>query len=175
MPNFTRETSEVAFRFHRDNEWYIQARDGDLFVLRVHATSERAVELFHRLTAHLDPSVDVVVEHRRDATSWLGALQDLAQVREAIGRLRWPLASSGGVEFTLVTPDDQITLMPSLELVIYSRRDHWSVRLADEGVRARVTAPPAVWHSGHVPWSPAPDLTVALSAFAERLALELAT
>ena len=172
MPNFTHETSEVAVRFHRENEWYVASRSGSIHVWRVRANSERAVELFHRFSAHLDPLVDLAIEHRRDGTSWSRALCALAEVRDAIGRLRWPLSSCGGVELTLVTPDDQLTLMTSLELVIYSRRDNWRARLDDEGVIARAEAPAAIWRSADVPWSPAPELTTALSALVQRLTLE---
>ena len=69
------------------------------------------MDLFIRLSSHLDAVVDVVIEHPRDGTKWFGAMRDLSEARDALGRLRWPLSSSGGVELTLVTPDDQVSLM----------------------------------------------------------------
>ncbi|MEQ1692476.1 MAG: hypothetical protein ABMA00_14400 [Gemmatimonas sp.] len=172
MPDFTHETGEVAIRFHRESEWFVASRAAELYVLRVQANSERAAELFHRLSAHLDPLVDIEIEDEREGHHWHGALRSRDDVREAIGRLRWPLASDGGVEISLVTADDQLTLMRSLELVICSRRDHWRTRLAAEGIAARASAPAAQWRSERTVWSAAPELAAALSALVDRLALE---
>lgn len=173
MSEFVHITGEVAVRFQRDGEWYVAGNRGALNMWRVHANSERAVDLLHRLSAHLDPVVDVVVDDERDAEQWEGALRFLPDVREAIGRLRWPLASYGGVEITLVTPDDQLSLMPSLELFIYSRHETWASRLEAEGVRARSSAPAPVWSPMDVPPRDAPELREALLTLAERLELNM--
>lgn len=175
MPDFTSQASDVAVRFHRDSEWSVAHRDGDVRVWRVHAPSERAVDLFIRLSSHLESVVDVVIEHPRDRTSWFGAARDLPEARDALGRLRWPLSTSGGVELTLVTPDDQLSLMPTLDLVIYARTDRWADLLEAEGVVPRESAPPPLWRPSMVPWSPAPELSAALSAVVERLELEPGT
>ena len=172
MPDFTHETGEIAIRFHRDSEWYVVDRAGDVRVLRVHANGERAVELFLRFSAHLDTLVDVVMTNQRDAAVWQGELRDLGEVREALGRLRWPLASYGGVEVTLVTPSDQLSLMPSLELIICSRDGtDWPMRLAAERVRLASFAP-AEWSTDKVPLTEAPELTAALDLVIQRLELE---
>ncbi len=172
MPDFTNQESDIAIRFHRDSEWSVASRTGDLHMWRVHAPSERAVDLFLRLSAHLDTVVDVVIEHVRDGTSWLGALRPLPAVRDALARLRWPLASSGGVELTLVTPHDQLSLMPTLDLVIYARSDRWTALLEAEGVVPRESAPPVLFRADAVPWSHAPELSAALATAVERLAEE---
>jgi hypothetical protein len=172
MPDFTHETGEVAIRFHRESEWYVVERAEDVRVLRVHANGERAVELFLHFSSYLDSPVDVYVVDHRNASTWEGALRDLAEVRDALGRLRWPLASYGGLEVTLVTPGDQLSLMPSLELVICSRDGHdWPMRLAGERVQLRKTAP-AEWSTDRIPWTDAPELTAALGLVVQRLALE---
>ena len=172
MPDFNSQASEIAIRFQRDSEWSVSHRDGDVYVWRIHAPSERAVDLFMRLSSQLDTPVDVVIEHLRDGTSWFGGMRPLAEVRDALGRLRWPLASSGGVELTFVTPDDQLSLMPTLDLVIYARGDRWAAVLEAEGVLPRESAPPPLWNPSRAPWSPAPDLSAALAALVQRLELE---
>ncbi len=172
MPEFSSQASDVANRFHRDSDWSVASREGDLHVWRVHAPGERAVELFIRLSAQLDPVVDVAIQHPRDGTSWFGALRELQETRDALARLRWPLASNGGVELTLVTANDQVSLMPTLDLVIYARTDRWDVLLEGEGILARETAPPPLWLPSKVPWSPAPELSAALATAVERLELE---
>lgn len=172
MPDFTHETGEIAIRFHRESEWYVLERAGDVRVLRVHANGERAVEMFLHFSAHLTSPVDVFVVNHRDASSWRGDLRELAEVRDTLGRLRWPLASYGGVEVTLVTADDQLSLMPSLELVICSRHgDDWPLRLAHEGVRLRAHTP-VEWSTDQIPLTEAPELTAALTLAIQRLTLE---
>lgn len=175
MPDFTSEASDVAVRFHRDGDWSVAHRDGDVRVWRVHTPGERAVDLFIRLSSHLEAVVDVVIEHPRDGVTWHGDLQFLPEVREALGRLRWPLASSGGVELTLVTADDQLTLMPSLELVIYARNDRWVALLEAEGIQPRERAPRALWQPAAATLPPAPELSAALATMADRLGLEAGT
>jgi hypothetical protein len=172
MPDFTQESSDVAVRFHRDAEWYIVSTIDDVQVLRVWANSERVVELFYRLSAQLDPVVDVVLSDRRAGCTWVGALRFLPEGREAIGRLRWPLATYGGVEGTLVNADDQLSLTPTLELVIYARHDRWRAALEGDGVMQRETPPRALWSPGTTPWGDAPELDAAIAVTVERLALE---
>lgn len=172
MPDFSGQASEVAIRFHRDSEWSVASHRDDVNVWRVHAPGERAVDLFLRLSSSLEGAVDIAIEHARDGTKWFGALRELAETREALARLRWPLSSYGGVELTLVTADDQLSLMPTLDLVIYARSDRWSALLQAEGILARETAPPPLWMPSHVPSSPAPELSAALATAVERLALE---
>ncbi len=172
MPDFTNTSSEVARRFRRSQEGYVVTRDGDLTVIRVTAISERAVDIFLGLTARLDAVVDVFLEHPRDATRWEGRLRFLPDVRESLGRLRWPLATYGGVEVSLVTPEEQVTLTTALEVVIYTRSDRWPMWLEAEGVDVQQQAPRVVCRPDAVPWSPAPALSEALGLVAERLSLE---
>lgn len=172
MPDFSRESSDVAMRFHRDAEWYVASRTQDLYVFRIHANSERVVELFLRLTTHLDDLVELVITHERDAVSWRATTRFLPTVREALGRLRWPLASFGGTELSLITEDDQVTLTPLLELVIYSHQTQWRERLEAEGVFQREQLPTPLFDPRTVPWSPAPELTQALASVVERLKME---
>ena len=172
MPDFSGQASDVAIRFHRDSEWSVSSRKDDVRVWRVHAPSERAVDLFLRLSSHLDAVVDVAIHHPRDGTNWFGALRALSETRDTLARLRWPLASAGGVELTLVTAEDQLSLMPTMDLVIYARSDRWDVLLEGAGIPARESAPPPLWLPSRAPWSPAPELSAALATAVERLELE---
>lgn len=172
MSDLTSEMSEAAFRFHRANAWFTCSRQEDLHVVEIQANSERIMELLHRLSVHLDSVVDVHMTHVRDGAQWQGIMRFLPEVREAVGRLRWPLAAYGGVELALVTPEDQLTVTPELQLVIYSRNSVWVPRLRAEGIEQCVRFPAAVWNPLIRSGSPTPDLTLALAAIAERLDLE---
>lgn len=173
MPDFAGTSSAVARRFHRSQEGYVRTRDGDVTIFRITAISERAVDIFLHLSARLDAVVDVVIDHPRDGTAWEGRMRFLPDVRESLGRLRWPLATHGGVEVSLVTPEDQVTLTTALEVVIFTRSDRWPTLLDAEGIEPQETAPRVVWRPDLVPWSPAPELSEALASVAERLNLEV--
>jgi hypothetical protein len=137
--------AELATRFRRESDWFVASRRGSIHVASVGTIGERAVDLLRALAVHLDPAVDVVLESLRDGAVWEGRLLALPDVREAIGRLRLPLAMYGGVELTLVTPEDQLTLTPELAIVIYARSDRWLFLLEGMGLVERAAAPPPVW------------------------------
>lgn len=165
------EAGGTAERFGRSAEWFVASQDGDVHIARVGVIAERAVDLLHLLADQLDPAVDVVIESLRDGVKWSGDLLALPDVREAVGRLRLLLATYGGVELTIVTPDDQLTLTPELALVIYSRTDRWLFVLEGLGLKERATAPRGVWTLDRGALGAVPPLTDALEHAAERLGL----
>jgi hypothetical protein len=175
MPEFNHETSDVAQRFHRDTDWFVVSRQGAYDVYRAHANSERAVELFLRWSAELDPIIALYVDHPRDGRRWHAAARFLPDVREALGRLRWPLAAFGGLEITLVSEHEQMTLMSCLDVVIYSTRDRWRALALSEGLTERDAVPPPIVDPARVPWSAAAELSDALAVAVERLSLEEVT
>ncbi len=177
MRETERELSDVATRFRRESAWvtatslHADSADGltAIHAIRVQANAERAVELLYRLSRHLDPLVDVALAHVRDSQTWEGALVPLSDVRDVIGRLRWPLAMFGGVELSLYTGADQLTLTPQLELVLYSRDSRWPKLLEAEGVSLSAAPLRQVWNATASVRSAAPDLSYALMQAIERL------
>ncbi|MES2522247.1 MAG: hypothetical protein V4617_06070 [Gemmatimonadota bacterium] len=166
-------TADVAFRFRRDNDWFVAGRRGGFFVAQVGTNSERAVDLLPALALHLDPAVDVYIESLRDGRAWHGTSLALPDVREVVGRLRLPLAMHGGVEVAIVTPDDQLTLTPELQIVVYARTDRWYFLLEGMGLVERASPPAAVWTPSRSGLKPVPDVTNVLEAAADRLGLDV--
>lgn len=166
--------ADVASRFRRDTDWFVVRKSGGIYVAQVGTIGERAVDLLPALAAHLDPAVDMVIESLRDRVVWQGTSLALPDVREVVGRLRLPLAMYGGVEIALVTPDDQITLTPELQLVVYARTDRWFYLLDGMGLVERDTPPPPVWTPSRRNLQPVADITSMLDAAAERLGLSMA-
>ncbi len=158
-------------RFRPVPEWFMVRSRGGVHELFAWAVSERVVNVLHALTAQLDPAVDVCIESRRDGRVWRGELLPLPDVREVLGRLQLPLATYGGVEISIYTPDDQLTLTSSLALVIYARSDRWVYLLEGMGFEERKAAPTPVWDADHAPLGDAPELDRALELAVERLAL----
>jgi hypothetical protein len=142
-----------------------------LFEARVAANAERVVDLFYTLSEHLAPAIDIVLEDHRSQSAWKGESVALPDVRDAIARLKVPLATYGGVEITLYTPLDQLTLTPQLEFFIYSRNDKWLYLLQGKGLEQRYDVADKNWGSQSWDRSPAPSLTSAIASAAERLTL----
>ncbi|MCC6244741.1 MAG: hypothetical protein IT353_17985 [Gemmatimonadaceae bacterium] len=172
MPEFNHETSDVAQRFHRDSDWFVVSRQGAFDVYRAHANSERSVELFLRWTADIEPIVSLHIDHPRDGRRWHAVNRFLPEVREALGRLRWPLAAFGGLEITIVSENEQITLMTCLDVVIYSTRDRWRAVVLSEGLTEHEQVPVPVVDPTRIPWSAAAELSDALAVAVERLSLQ---
>jgi hypothetical protein len=172
MADYSTSTADVVSRFRRETDWFVVWKHGEYFGSLVGANSERVVDLLPALANHLDPAVDVFIENLRDRREWQGALLALPDVREVVGRLRLPLAMHGGVEVTIVTPDDQLTLTPELQIVIYARTDRWYFLLQGMGLVEREAPPPPVWMPSRAALQPVADLTAVLDAAAERLGLD---
>jgi hypothetical protein len=158
-------------RFRSGVDGFTFEKEGEFFEAYVGANAERVVDLFYTLSEQLAPAIDCVVSDLRTETSWHGESIALPDVRDAIARLKVPLATYGGVEFALYTPDDQLTLTPQLELFVYSRTDKWYYLLHGKGLEERAALADRSWRSQSWDRAPAPTLSAAIAAAAERLSL----
>lgn len=158
-------------RFRSGVDGFTFSKQGDHYEAYVGANAERVVDLFYTLSELLAPAIDTVIEDLRSQTVWKGETIALPDVRDAVARLKVPLATYGGVEFSLYTPDDQLTLTPQLELFIFGRSDRWLYLLQGKGLEERASLADRSWRSEAWDRAPAPTLTSAITAAAERLTL----
>jgi hypothetical protein len=158
-------------RFRSGADGFTFVKNGNHYEAHVAANAERVVDLFYTLSEHLSPAVDVALEDLRSEARWHGELVALPDVRDAIARLKVPLATYGGIEITIYTPDDQLTLTPHLELYVYARSDKWLYLLQGKGLEEYKAL--ADKTGGTQPWdrTPAPALTDAIASTAQRLSL----
>lgn len=159
-------------RFRPTSDWYVVGQRGPLVECVVWSTAERLLRVYLSLLEHLDGEVDVALESLRDARSWRGELRALSDVRAALTPLQRPLVMHGGVEVSVYTPDEQLTITPALGLVIYARSDRWVYLLDAMGFSERPAAPPVDWHPERAPLTEAPALRAALSQAVQLLSLE---
>ncbi len=164
------ETS-IWRRFRSGLDGFTFEKDDGHYTAHVVANAERVVDLFYVLAEHLPPAVDVAIDDLRGQQSWRGERAALPDVQDAIGRLKIPLAAIGGVEFSVFSADDQLTLNPQLELFIYARSDRWYYLLAGMGLEERRTVPSKSARQPRRAYDPAPQLSDALMAAATRLGL----
>jgi hypothetical protein len=158
------------FRVSADGFTFVQ--EEDLYTAHVVANAERVVDLFYALTEHLPPAVDIVIDDLRSGRSWKAEAAPLPDVREGLARLKNLIARYGGVELSVYTSDDQLTLNPYLELFIYSRTDRWLYLLEGKGLEEQSHLRSKSWKTSRQHFPAAPDLVNAVTAAAERLGLQ---
>ena len=163
--------SSVWKRFRSGADGFSFVKEGEYYAAHVVANAERAVDLFHTLLQHLPPAIDVVLTDKRSGNSWKGESLALPDVREAIARLKVPLAAHGGVELAVFSTDDQLTLNPVLELFVYARTDQWLYILEGLGLEEQRVVKTKSWKLSRQQFPPAPELVEAVAATAERLGL----
>lgn len=159
-------------RFRPASDWYVVASRGPLVECVVWSTAERLLRVYLSLLEHLDGEVDLAIESARDAQSWRGELLALSDVRAALTPLQRPLVMHGGVEVSVYTPDEQLTITSALGLVIYARSDRWVYLLDAMGFSEVPVAPAADWHPERAPLAEAPALHEAVEQVVQLLALE---
>lgn len=157
------------FRNGKDYFAFSLTPDG-LYETRVSTTAERAVDLLYTLGEYLAPAIKIVVSDKRNGTIWVGESVPLPDIRDAIARLKVPLSTSGGVEISLFTDTDQLTLTAGLELYVYAVSDRWQFLLQGIGLELadeRFVGRNQPWDTGA-----AETLTEVLKNTVERLSLK---
>lgn len=168
--NKERESS-VWRRFRTSADGFTTAREGDLWVAHVVASPERVADLFYVMTSDLPENVDVFIDDLRSGRSWKGEGRPLAEVREAIARLKSLVGRYGGLEISVYTDEDQLTLNSFLELFIYSRQDRWPALLLARGVDEQLRVRTKSWKQNRHQFPAAPELVSAVAGAVERLGL----
>lgn len=166
--------ASVWRRFRAGADEFTFAEADGHFEARVATNAERAVDLLYVLTEQLPPAVDVWLEDVRGRCAWRGTEVALPDVREAVARLKVPLAAYGGVELAVYSAEDQLTLTTELELYAYGRTDRWLYVLQGKGLVETQTPEPETFALTPDELGDAPELSDALEAAAERLGLERA-
>jgi hypothetical protein len=159
-------------RFRTSTDGFTFGQEEDHYVAHVVANAERVVDLFYALTEHLGPAVDVVIDDLRSGRTWRGEDVALPDVREQVARCKLLLARYGGVELTVFTGEDQISLNPYLELFVYARTDRWLYLLEGKGLEEQRTVRTKSWKVKRLQFPAAPELVNAVDAAAERLGLQ---
>jgi len=159
-------------RFRTAADGFTFAQEDDHYTAHVVANAERVVDLFYSLSEHLPPAVDVLIDDLRSGRTWRGEAVALPDVREQIARVKLILARYGGIEFTVYTSEDQLSLNPYLELFVYARTDRWLYLLEGKGLEERRLVRSKSWKVKRQQFPAAPELVNAVDAAAERLGLQ---
>jgi hypothetical protein len=163
--------SVIAHRFRSVRARFSFSAGDQMFSARVFANAERAVDLFHALSGHLPPAVDVHIWDIRSDQRWSGSALALEDVRDAYARLRTPLSIFAGVEVTLLGPDDQLSLSAALEVHVHARSDRWYYLLVGTGLLPGAPLKARTWRLAPHEFPPAPEMRGALERAVQRLGL----
>jgi len=158
-------------RFRASLDGFTFVEEDDYYAAHVVANAERVVDLFYALSEQLSPAVDLVIDDKRAGRTWKGESLALPDVRDTLARLKVLLAQHGGVEVTVNTTEDQLTLNPYLEMFIYARTDRWLYMLEGKGLQEQRMVRTKSWKAKRDLFPPAPELDKAIAAAAERLGL----
>lgn len=171
---FRGRTPEASIwrRFRASADGFTFLQEADYYSAHVVANAERVVDLFYTLGEQLSPAVDVVIEDLRAGQTWKGEGVALPDVREQIAKLKILLARYGGIEFSLFTSEDQLTLNPHLELFIYARSDRWLYLLEGKGLEEQQQLRSKSWKTNRQQFPAAPELVSAVAGAVERLGLQ---
>lgn len=167
------QQATVWRRFRSGNDGFtFDATPDGFYEAHVAANAERAADLIYVLAEHLPPAVELVLTDRRTKQTWHGSDIALPDVRDALARLKIPIATFGGVEISAYTADDQLSLTGALDLYAFGRSDRWLYLLQAKGLEQYGAVSNKPWRGQ--PWdkSPAPILSTAVAAAVERLSLE---
>lgn len=158
-------------RFRTSADGFTFTQEEDLWVAHVVANAERVVDLFYILSENLPATVDVHIDDLRSGRSWQGQGAALADVREATARLKSLLGRYGGLEISVYTSDDQLTLNPYLELFVYARDDRWLPLLEGKDLERQQRVRTKSWKTNRQHFPAAPELVSAVAGAVERLGL----
>lgn len=161
-------------RFRASADGFTFDSEDGIYSAHVVANAERVVDLFHSLAEQMTPAVDVTLEDLRSGRTWKGEALPLDDVREQIARLKVLLARYGGMEFSVYTSEDQLTLNPYLELFIYARTDRWYYLLEGRGLEEQAAVHTKSWKQRRAQFPAAAELVNAIQAAVERLGLQRA-
>jgi hypothetical protein len=164
--------SSVWRRFRTSADGFTFTKEEELWVAHVVATPERVADLFYVLSAELPEIVDLVIEDLRSGRSWKGEALKLSDVRDALARLKSLVGRFGGLEVSVYTGDDQLTLNAFLELFIYSRGEQWDALLQSKGMEQQARVRTKSWKQNRHQFPAAPELVSAVAAVVERLGLK---
>lgn len=158
-------------RFRASSDGFTFTEADGVFTAHIVANAERVVDLFWTLTDLLGPAIDLHIDDLRSGRSWHGESLPLPDVRDSMARLRLLLARYGGIQISIYTSEDQLSLNEHLELFIYSKSDKWLYLLEGRGLEQMPQVQTKSWKIKRQVFPAAPDLVNALASAAERLGL----
>lgn len=158
-------------RIRGNMDGFVFGRRRGVFEARIHANADRAIDLFLACFDHLPPALSLDVDDARSGDRWIGAELANDEVRDAVARAKLQVSRTAGMEITVFNEEEQLTLTPNLQVVVYAQSDRWLYLLQGKGLKRLHALPPRSWALRRDEFPPSPDAMRALSAMVLRLRL----
>jgi hypothetical protein len=159
-------------RFRDGSDTYAVIRRDGLVGVRALGNAEAMVELFLELISDFENIFTLTVDDWRTQSAWRAEGVTQAALLEAFYTLRVPVIGGGGVEFTLQSDDEQLSLSAHLEVVAWSRTDRWLYLLDRAGLKERPRIRGRLWRPARGAFPPAGTLTAGVRSMVKSLALQ---
>ncbi|MEP7345393.1 MAG: hypothetical protein ABI877_09000 [Gemmatimonadaceae bacterium] len=163
--------STIGQRFHAARDGFTVRRVDGVVEVLIRSSADRVVDLFLALTEELPPAVSIAIDDVRTASRWTGTALALPDVSNALARLKLTLTTFAGAEICIYSPDEQLTLTPSLELYVHSLSERWAFLLHGHGLMQRESIPRRSWRLPRGGFPPSSEAAEALRHAADRLGL----
>jgi hypothetical protein len=159
-------------RFRDASDTYTVIRRDGLVGARALGNAEAMVELFLELVPEFPNIFSLTIDDWRTQSAWRADGVTQAALLESFYSLRVPVIGAGGVEFTLVSDDEQLSLSAHLEVVVWSRTDRWLYLLDRAGLRERPRVRGRLWRPARGEFPVAGTLTAGVRSLVKSLALQ---
>lgn len=159
-------------RFRDASDMYAVMRRDGLVGTRALGNSEAMVEFFLEMVPEFPNIFALTVDDWRHQRSWRAESVTQSALLDAFYSLRVPLIGAGGIEFTLDSGSDQLSLSAHLEVVTWSRTDRWLYLHERAGLRERPRVRGRLWRPARGAFPPAGTLSASVNSFAAVLALQ---
>lgn len=159
-------------RFRDASDMYSVMRRDGLVGTRAVGNSEAMVELFLEMVPEFPNLFTLTVDDWRNDRVWRAEGVTQSALLDAFYTLRVALIGAGGVEFTLESGSEQLSLSAHLEVVTWSATDRWLYLLDRAGLRERPRVRGRLWRPMRLAFAPAGTLSAGVATFAKSLALQ---
>ncbi len=159
-------------RFRDATDTYAVMRRDGLVGTRAIGNAEAMVELFLEMIPEFPNIFSLTVDDWRNDRIWRAEGVTQSALLDAFYSLRVPIIGAGGVEFTLDSAADQLSISAHLEVVTWSSTDRWLYLHERAGLRERPRVRGRLWRPARGTFPPAGTLTAGVRTLVRSLALK---
>ena len=159
-------------RFRDTSDAFTVLRRDALVGTRALGNAEAMVALFLDLVPEFPGMFTLVVDDWRRDRLWRANDVTQGSLLDAFHAVRIAVIHAGGVEFTLQSDDEQLTLSAHLEVVTWSRTDRWLYLLDRAGLRERPEVRGRLWRPARGAFAPSEAVSAGLDTLVETLGMQ---